>query len=453
MAHTPSPKNYVVRVKAGLTDVSLPGVGTAVAGGTEIEMSPLVFTHMSPTQLAAVDVIQVASDGTITPDQLNALTTDAEMAAALAALPAPPAGVFTPNADNTAIVPLDISDSWIVGSDRMAQDTADTAGAKAGRAFFYKAKAAFRAGRAEGAQWNDINIGDYSYAEGFGTTSSGVCSHAEGANSIASGNQAHAEGLQTQATGAHAHAEGGSTIASGGNSHAEGSSTKASGPEAHAEGFGTTASGAVSHAEGASTTASGSKSHAEGEGTTASGFAAHAEGVATTASGNASHAEGLYAVASRLHQYAKGPGQFAARGDAQIGSMVLLRSTTDAVATVLTVEGGLPVLTGASTNVLTLPASRAFQLKISTVARRTDVQGEMAGFTWEGLVGRDATGNARVIGTPVTNKWSDTAAAAYAVAVSIDTITADNYVAVTVTGEAAKTIRWVAKMEWVEVAG
>jgi hypothetical protein len=78
----------------------------------------------------------------------------------------------------------------------------------------------------------------------------------------------------------------------------------------------------------------------------------------------------------------------------------------------------------------------------------------MAGFTWEGLVGRDITGNARIIGAPVVNKWNDTAAAAYTVTVSINTTnTTNNYVAVTSTGEAAKTIRWVAKAEWVEVGG
>lgn len=397
------------------------------------------------------------------------------------------------NNTNDAIIPLDNADSWIVGSDRM--DNEAGVFAKYDRAWFNKIKGAFRAGQATGTEWDDVNVGHRSaafgsdtkasglssFACGTSTTASGTSSHAEGTLTVASGLRAHAEGQSTTASADNAHAEGRDTTASNWQSHAEGQGTTASGLNshaegnlsaasgqgshaegyntkaqsdfAHAEGHNTTASGTVSHAEGNGTTASGPNSHAEGEGSRATGVSAHAENQYTEASGNYSHAEGQGSVASRRSQYAKSAGGISAAGDAQIGNMVASASTTDAVAKVLT-SAALPlVLTGATANVLTLPASRAFQLKISTVARRTDVQGEMAGFTWEGLVGRDATGNARIIGTPVTNKWSDTAAAAYAVAVSIDAATADNYVAVTVTGEAAKTIRWVAKLEWVEVGG
>ena len=60
---------------------------------------------------------------------------------------------------------------------------------------------------------------------------------------------------------------------------ANGYNVTASGLASHAEGSGTTASGNYSHAEGEGTTASGYASHAEGEGTIASGYASHAEGV------------------------------------------------------------------------------------------------------------------------------------------------------------------------------
>ena len=69
--------------------------------------------------------------------------------------------------------------------------------------------------------------GNYSHAEGYGTTSSGSYSHAEGSSTTASGWQAHAEGSTTTASGSSSHAEGHHTTASGNYSHAEGYYTNA----------------------------------------------------------------------------------------------------------------------------------------------------------------------------------------------------------------------------------
>ena len=127
------------------------------------------------------------------------------------------------------------------------------------------------------------NIGNYSVAEGYGTTASGYCSHAEGTG--------------TTAGGANSHAEGYNTTANGWASHAEGRYTTASEDESHTEGYNTTASGWASHAEGRSTRASGVYSHAEGYYTTANEWASHAEGYSTTASATGAHAGGLKTVA------------------------------------------------------------------------------------------------------------------------------------------------------------
>lgn len=85
-------------------------------------------------------------------------------------------------------------------------------------------------------------IGNYSFAEGDGTTASGDYSHAEGSYTTASGNYSHAEGNITTASGDYSHAEGFNTTASGHYSHAEGIDTTASGDHSHAEGIGTIAS-------------------------------------------------------------------------------------------------------------------------------------------------------------------------------------------------------------------
>lgn len=121
-------------------------------------------------------------------------------------------------------------------------------------------------------------IGEYSHAEGDGTTSLG--------------DDSHAEGLSTSSSGNHSHAEGCSTISSGASSHAEGDSTEASGIQSHAEGLGTTASGTNSHSEGENSIASGYGAHAEGQGTLASNYDSHSEGESTQATGYAAHAEG-----------------------------------------------------------------------------------------------------------------------------------------------------------------
>lgn len=73
-------------------------------------------------------------------------------------------------------------------------------------------------------------VGNYSVAEGNGTTASALGSHAEGGNInvsgvwyylTASGNYAHAEGCATTASGRHSHSEGYLTTASGDWSHAQ----------------------------------------------------------------------------------------------------------------------------------------------------------------------------------------------------------------------------------------
>ena len=161
-------------------------------------------------------------------------------------------------------------------------------------------------------------VGEYSHAEGIGTTAMGNYSHAEGQATTASGEQgAHAEGGFTTASGTYSHAEGYQTIASGGYSHAEGGMTTASNGYAHAEGFAATASGECSHAEGAGTTAEGNYSHAEGDNTTASGECSHAEGVGTTAEGNYSHAEGYKTESKGYASHAEGYMTIAANVEGQ----------------------------------------------------------------------------------------------------------------------------------------
>jgi hypothetical protein len=123
---------------------------------------------------------------------------------------------------------------------------------------------------------------------------------------ISYGAYSHVEGENTVAFGLSSHAEGSSTVASGKDSHAEGYSAAASGYGSHAEGYATKASNGYSHAEGYDTKASAQYSHAEGGLTEASGDYSHAEGGRAKASGNYSHAEGYSATASGICSHAEG---------------------------------------------------------------------------------------------------------------------------------------------------
>ena len=93
-------------------------------------------------------------------------------------------------------------------------------------------------------------VGNYSFAEGYDCTASGINSHAEGYQTVATRAEAHAEGNNTTASGDCSHAEGQSTTASGARSHAEGDNTTASGDYSHAEGQETEAASAYQHVSG-----------------------------------------------------------------------------------------------------------------------------------------------------------------------------------------------------------
>ena len=92
------------------------------------------------------------------------------------------------------------------------------------RMMWYSDKAAFRVGLGGTTSWNKDNIGDYSVAMGYLTTSSSIYSTAMGGITIASAVGATAMGFKTEA--------------SGGNSIAMGAQTKASGHYSTAMGWG-----------------------------------------------------------------------------------------------------------------------------------------------------------------------------------------------------------------------
>jgi hypothetical protein len=129
---------------------------------------------------------------------------------------------------DTNPVRINGNDGFLVTGTFGTGSTLDVTGAGT-RAFFYPKKAAFRTGFVDGTQWDDANIGDYSFATGRNTRATGMYSMAVNENNLASGQSSSAFGVSSTASGQNSFSAGNSTQASGFNSFATGKSSIASG--------------------------------------------------------------------------------------------------------------------------------------------------------------------------------------------------------------------------------
>lgn len=299
----------------------------------------------------------------------------------------------------------------------------------------------------------NITIGDTALAGGtnsiaigqsaVSTTSSTAISGNAGSTSSTAIGQNSAGQLATTATGAGAMALGGS-YASGTDSFAAAIATNSSS-------YG--AQGANSIAIGKQATAGGSGGVAislfgqAAWGAQANSNSACAIGDGAIAGSVGAFAFGLWPIATPQGKYAFASGRFAVVGDAQLGAIVLRNQTTNATATVLT-------STQAAANTLDqliLPNDSSYTFTGSMIARNTGSDTDSKAWTFFGAIRRGvAAANTALIGTPGINVvGSDGSAWSF-------TLTADTTnggLAVTVTGEAAKTINWVCRIDTVEVTG
>lgn len=210
-----------------------------------------------------------------------------------------------------------------------------------------------------------------------------------------------------------------------------------------------------------------------GEGQTASGnyatviggFANTASGVSSTVAGQSNAAPGAWSaafgrdnLAGQESTLATGrgaaaiiPGErahsasvFAAQGDAQHRQFVIRRQTTDATP--------LALASNAAGNALLLvPADTTWAFSARIVARRTDADNESAGYLIQGVVDRNGTASTiAFVGSPTVAVLGEDVAA-WGCAVAVDT--SNGSLAFQVTGEAAKTIRWVGVVDVTQVIG
>ncbi len=261
-----------------------------------------------------------------------------------------------------------------------------------------------------------------SYASGTDSFAAAVANNtstygAQGANSIAMGRLSKTTGLYAIAIGNSCTASGGTAIALG-NANASGDSSLAIG-NASATG---TNSIAINNRDGGASGA--------------------------VASGANSIAIGPWATAIQIGKFAfTSASGFASNGDAQTGKMVLRIQTTNATPTALTSNGSA----AGTTNQVILPNDSTYAFTILVVARRTDADNESAGYKFEGVVDRNGNAASTSIVGSVTKTVLAEDTAAWDVEVTADTT--NGGLKVECTGEAAKTIRWVATCWTSEVTG
>lgn len=289
-------------------------------------------------------------------------------------------------------------------------------------------------------------------------TASGTNAVAISAGTIASANYSFALGLNSAGTaskavtGAGAMALGGS-YASGQDSfaaaNADNSGTYgAQGANAVAIGKQTKATGIAAFAFGNSSTASGTNSFSFGSGGSNTASGDYSVSFGGLSSGHRSFAMGVNSSTGGLFgKYVFCSGSFSSNGDAQLGTLVVRISTADATAAVMTSDQGAAT----TSNQVILQNNQAMTFN-ALITARENATGDTAAWQVSGCIKR-GTGVAAttLLGSAASTTWSDTGAATWTAVVSADTT--NGGLKITVTGQAAKTIRWSATVSTNELAG
>lgn len=133
-------------------------------------------------------------------------------------------------------------------------------------------------------------------------------------------------------------------------------------------------------------------------------------------------------------------------GRQQLATLLLGRETTDATATRLTSNTSA----ASTTNQVILPNNSAYTFQGTCIAAKT-AAGDTSSWKFEGAIkrGANAASTALVAAVTPTVIAQDAGASTWVLAITADTT--NGGIAVTVTGQAATTIRWVVKIETTEV--
>lgn len=292
----------------------------------------------------------------------------------------------------------------------------------------------------DGAVAGDAAADNATLAIGASATATGTDSIAIGQNSDATGNSGSI-------------AIGGSTTDAD-SADATGTAAVAIGQQAESTSTASIAIGFTSNAAGDSTIALSRDANATGEQAIALGRNADATANnciaiggngADTGSADCSAADavaiGQNILADDIGEFAFASGEFAVQSDAHTSIFVLRNSATDATQTELFSDG--------SAGDISVPSDCTIAFRINVVGRRTDADNESAAYFFEGAIDNNS-GTTALVGTIGKVIVAEDTAAWDATVTADDT---NDGINVLVTGEAAKTIRRVARAEITEVCG
>lgn len=210
---------------------------------------------------------------------------------------------------------------------------------------------------------------------------------------------------------------------------------------AFAEGYLNTVSAVGGVAMGASHTVSGTYAVASGGTNTASGAYSRAHGQLCTAAGAYSSADGRYAWARRYGQSAHASNQVNTLGDVQTSFHTVSGVTTGATPQTLGVDGG----TTYNSNHQMIQGSTV--MVTATVVGRTASGTVHAGFVIKVLAHQETAGNGLLIGVPSVEDFNPSSGTSATLMSALSV----GQLAIQVTGIAATTIQWSAKIDLVEV--
>ena len=309
---------------------------------------------------------------------------------------------------------------------------------------------------AEATLSNAIAFGRYAIASGGNATAIGDSSRASGTYALALGQGADATNTFALALGNNAQAVTGNAAAIG-YSYASGSYGFAVNITNNTSSYGAT--GANSIAMGLQAKASGQDSVAIGRETQASGgfslslgkdgsaLAAGSVVISAAGTGYGTHAGGVSSIAlgdgtktTQKGQISHASYRFASRGDGQGSLFTLYADTTDATATVLTTDNG----SAGGANQIVAASDTCITFDGTITAMQNGAQA-YASWRIEGLLVND--GGTTTLANSATTVISN--ADGWGMALSADNT--NNALAITVTGEAAHNIRWVANIRTTEV--
>ena len=289
----------------------------------------------------------------------------------------------------------------------------------------------------------DVDIGIALSPKGDGAVTAHV---PDGGTGGGNARGTHAVDLQTDRTANTQVASGGESVVGGGvgNTASNSYTTVGGGQRNTASGLGATVGG------GSDNTASQSRATVGGgaENTVSNSYATVGGGWLNTASGSAATVSGgSYGSAYLMGMEAYANNRFTVAGDAQRSDLVVRNQTIGATPVALSLRGNIAV------NRMVLPAGKVWRFRADVVAKQTagsaGTVGDVYSVTVVGTI-KNIGGTTALVGTPVyENEMNDAGLAGVDV-----TVTADNTndaLAITVTGETSKTIRWVSHVQLTEV--